>query len=163
MEIISFHKETYPEIKQIYLDGIASGHATFQTEAPEWAEWDKEHFTHSRLAVTENGIITGWAALTPVSGRCVYAGLAELSVYVHKDHRGKGIGNILMEELIKTSEANTIWTLQAGIFPENKASLALHYKNGFRQVGIREKVGKMKNIWRDVVLMERRSKLTGCD
>jgi L-amino acid N-acyltransferase YncA len=163
MQIISFHKENYPEIKQIYLDGIASGHATFQTEAPEWMQWDEDHLEHSRLAVVENSIITGWAALTPVSGRCVYAGLAELSVYVHKDHRGKGIGNLLLQELINTSEANTIWTLQAGIFPENKASLALHYKNGFRQVGIREKVGKMGNVWRNVVLMERRSKVAGCD
>jgi phosphinothricin acetyltransferase len=161
MDIISLQEIHYPEVARIYLEGIASGHATFQTEAPDWQEWNKAHLSHSRFAAIENNNVTGWAALTPVSGRCVYAGVAEVSVYVAAAHRGKGIGHLLMQKLVSESEANNIWTLQSGIFPENSASIELHYKNGFRLVGTREKIGKMKGAWRDTVILERRSKVTG--
>ena len=151
----------YPQVKQIYLEGIATGHATFQSDAPGWDEWDKSHLKHSRIISLDGELITGWAALTPVSGRCVYEGVAEVSVYVAASHRNKGAGQILIKKLIEESEANNIWTLQSGIFPENKASIQLHLRNGFRILGTREKIGKMNGIWRDNIVMERRSKITG--
>jgi phosphinothricin acetyltransferase len=151
----------YPAVRQIYLDGIATGQATFETKAPSWEDWDKGHLQHSRIIAEKDGVVMGWAALSPVSGRCVYGGVAEVSVYIANDYRGQGVGSRLLNELIKTSEANNIWTLQAGIFPENKASLALHEKNGFRTIGYRERIGKMGDTWRDTVLLERRSKVTG--
>jgi phosphinothricin acetyltransferase len=152
-------KEHYPLVKKIYLDGISTGQATFQTDAPEWEEWDGSHLKHSRIISLDNKTITGWAALTPVSGRCVYAGVGEVSVYVDSAYRGKGIGSILLKELIARSEQNNIWTLQAGIFPENIASLQLHKNLGFRIVGTRERIGQMNGVWRDTVLLERRSKI----
>lgn len=161
MEIIELKEIHYSSVAKIYLEGIATGHATFQTEAPNWIEWDKSHLSHSRFVAIENNEIKGWAALTPVSGRCVYAGVAEVSVYISIPFLGKGIGHFLLSHLVKDSEANNIWTLQAGIFPENKGSQQLHYKNGFRLVGKREKIGKMKNIWRDTLLLERRSTIAG--
>lgn len=161
MTIADITETHYPAIKDIYLQGIATGHATFQTNAPGWQDWDKSHLVHSRFIAIENGTITGWAALSPVSGRCVYAGVAEVSIYIHEKHRGKRMGKQLMQALINSSEKNNIWTLQAGIFPENKASIALHHNNGFRTIGIREKVGNMNGTWRDTVLLERRSKITG--
>ncbi len=151
----------YADVSRIYLEGIATGQATFETEAPSWEKWDNGHTQHSRFVAVENGEVLGWAALSPASGRCVYAGVAEVSVYIGTNHRGKGVGAILMEHLIKSSEENEIWTLQAGIFPENEASLALHEKNGFRLFGRREKIGKMKDTWRDTVLLERRSRIVG--
>jgi L-amino acid N-acyltransferase YncA len=163
MKIEKLNESHYLSVKEIYLEGIATGHATFQTDAPAWNEWDKSHLIHSRIVVADGNNIAGWAALTPVSGRCVYAGVAEVSVYVAAVCRGKGVGDLLLKELIKESEANAIWTLQAGIFPENEASLNLHEKNGFRIVGTREKVGKMNSVWRDTVLLERRSKIIGTD
>lgn len=159
MRTIELLQEHYPEVKKIYLNGIATGQATFQTDAPDWEEWDKAHVKHSRIISSDNGIITGWAALTPVSGRCVYAGVGEVSVYVASAYRGKGIGSILLKELIARSEQNNIWTLQAGIFPENIASVQLHKNLGFRIVGTREKIGKMNGVWRDTILLERRSKI----
>ena len=161
MELVELKEVHYNAVKAIYMEGIATGNATFQSEAPAWEEWDKAHLPHSRLIAQHNGNIMGWAALSGVSKRDVYAGLAEVSVYVGKDHRGKGLGDILLKELIISSEKNNIWTLQAGIFPENKASLQLHEKNDFRLVGTREKIGKMGNLWRDTVLLERRSKIIG--
>jgi len=152
----------YQAVKEIYELGIVTGNATFQTEAPSWEEWDKNHLTHSRLvAVGEHEMVMGWAALSPVSGRCIYAGVAEVSVYIHPEHQGKGVGKKIMEELIQKSEEHSLWTLQAGIFPENNASLRLHERMGFRKIGYREKIGKMKNVWRDTVLLERRSKTVG--
>lgn len=151
----------YPTVSLIYLEGIATGNATFETEAPTWEKWDLAHTKHSRFIAVDNGEIVGWAALSAVSGRCVYAGVAEVSVYVGASHRGRGVGNRLLEQLIKSSEENQIWTLQAGIFPENEASLHLHQKHGFRLFGRREKIGKMKDTWRDTVLLERRSKKVG--
>jgi len=158
MKITELKTSHYEALKEIYEQGIATGNATFQTEAPHWDEWDKSHMTYCRLvALDEKERVMGWAALTPVSGRCVYAGVAEVSVYVRQKDQGKGVGKKLMEELIRQSEENNLWTLQAGIFPENKASLRLHEQLGFRKIGYREKIGKMKNVWRDTVLLERRS------
>ena len=157
MKIVNLEATHYNAVKEIYEHGITTGNATFQTEAPPWEEWNKSHLLACRLvALEENETVTGWAALTPVSGRCVYAGVAEVSVYIHPDHQGKGIGKRLMVELISQSEEHNLWTLQAGIFPENNASLKLHEQLGFRKIGYREKIGKMKNVWRDTVLLERR-------
>ncbi len=162
MKIVNMEEIDYPAVKEIYASGIASGNATFQTEAPPWDEWNRNHLQHSRLlAMDENGIVMGWCALTPVSGRCVYAGVAEVSIYIHPNYQGKGVGKKLLEELIHESEVHHLWTLQAGIFPENTASLKLHEKAGFRKVGYREKIGEMKQVWRDTVLLERRSKTIG--
>ena len=157
MEIIAMNAGHWPEVKRIYEEGIATGNATFQTGAPSWEEWDAGHLTHSRLVAIDGGRIAGWAALTPVSGRCVYAGVAEVSVYVAEAGRGKGVGKQLLSRLIAESEEKGLWTLQAGIFPENMASIRLHESAGFRTVGIREKIGKMNGQWRDTALLERRS------
>jgi phosphinothricin acetyltransferase len=149
------------DVLSIYEAGIATGNATFQTFAPEWPEWDQSHVKSCRLVASENDTVLGWAALTPVSGRCVYAGVAEVSVYVATDAQGKGIGKRLLEALVKESEQNNFWTLQAGIFPENTGSLKIHDGCGFRVVGHREKIGKMGDRWRDTLLLERRSTLIG--
>ncbi len=148
-------------VKTIYEEGIATGNATFQTEAPSWQEWDNAHLKICRLIATEDNEVLGWAALTAVSSRCVYAGVAEVSVYVAAKARGKNIGSLLMQALINESEQNGIWTLQSGIFPENKASIALHEKHEFRTIGYRERIGKMGNLWRDNIIMERRSDNVG--
>jgi len=145
----------------IYQEGISTGNATFQTAAPTWEEWDKSHLSKCRLVAMENDQVIGWAALTPVSGRCVYAGVAEVSVYVALNAGGKGVGKALLKKLIEVSEENGIWTLQAGIFPENTASIQIHEANGFRLVGRREKIGKMGDRWRDTLLLEKRSTKTG--
>jgi L-amino acid N-acyltransferase YncA len=164
MKIVALNESHYNAVKEIYELGIATGNATFQTEAPSWDEWDKGHLRTCRfVALDENDNVSGWAALTPVSGRCVYAGVAEVSVYVHPREQGKGVGKKLLEELILESEKQNLWTLQAGIFPENRASLSLHQRFDFRKVGYREKIGKMKNTWRDTILLERRSKTIGIE
>ncbi|WP_353720758.1 N-acetyltransferase family protein [Dyadobacter sp. 676] len=152
----------WPVVRDIYAQGIATGQATLETSPPEWEVWDQSHVADLRyVAVTDNGEVAGWAALTPVSGRCVYAGVAEVSVYVAEAFRGQKIGDLLLKHLIIESEAKGYWTLQAGIFPENSASIRLHESNGFRIIGYREKIGKMKAVWRDVNLLERRSKTIG--
>jgi len=161
MNIENLLPEHWKQVKSIYESGIATGNATFQTSAPDWEEWNQSHIQNCRLVAIENCRVLGWAALTPVSGRCVYAGVAEVSVYVHEDARAKGVGDSLLKALIEASEAANFWTLQAGIFPENTASLHVHEKNGFRKVGFREKIGKMKEVWRDTILLERRSTKTG--
>lgn len=163
MEIIELRPDHWEEVRNIYLHGIATKQATFQTDAPTWEEWDKGHLSSLRYVAVIDGTVAGWAATTPVSGRCVYAGVTEVSVYIHEAFRGKGIGTALLQKLITESEGNNIWTLQSGIFPENTASIALHEKLGFRKIGYREKIGKMDGVWRDTVLMERRSKITGQD
>ncbi|MCW3112068.1 MAG: N-acetyltransferase [Segetibacter sp.] len=149
-------------VKEIYEEGIATGNATFQQSAPTWDEWNSTHLQHSRIVAKDNNVL-GWAALTPVSGRCVYAGVAEVSVYVSDKARGKGLGKQLLQKLVDESEANNIWTLQAGIFPENIASIKIHEACGFRILGKRERIGKMNGIWRDTVLLERRSETVGID
>jgi L-amino acid N-acyltransferase YncA len=161
MEIVEMLPLHWAAVRNIYLQGIATKQATFQTEAPAWEEWDKGHLPHLRYVSLVEDNVTGWAALSAVSGRCVYAGVTEVSVYIHEDFRGTGIGRRLLEKLIKESEKHEIWTLQSGIFPENLQSIALHESLGFRRVGFREKIGKMDGVWRDTVLMERRSKVSG--
>lgn len=155
--------KSWTEVARIYESGIATKNATFQTEAPDWESWDKAHRNDCRIVAMIEGKIVGWAALSNVSSRCVYSGVAEVSVYVDSGFRGMGVGDKLMDSLIQESESNGIWTLQAGIFPENKVSLKLHHKHGFRTIGIKERIGKMGNTWRDVVALERRSNVIGVD
>ncbi|RSK42171.1 GNAT family N-acetyltransferase [Hymenobacter perfusus] len=150
----------YPAVAAIYAEGIATGQATLNTEVPDWKAWDAAHLLHSRLVVlTAAGEVAGWAALTPVSGRCVYSGVAEVSVYVGANSRGQGVGLQLLRELVRQSEQQGIWTLQAGIIEENLPSLRLHEQAGFRLVGVREKLGQLHGQWRNVCLLERRSKV----
>jgi L-amino acid N-acyltransferase YncA len=155
--------KSWTDVARIYESGIATKNATFQTEAPDWNSWDNAHRNDCRLIATIDNKIIGWAALSNVSSRCVYSGVAEVSVYVDAGYRGVGVGDKLMDSLIKESELNGIWTLQAGIFPENIGSLKLHHKHGFRTIGIKERIGKMDKIWRDVAMLERRSKVVGVD
>ncbi|MFW5988384.1 MAG: N-acetyltransferase family protein [bacterium] len=162
---ISILKPQYwDQIKEIYMEGIKSRNATFETEAPNWKEWNKSHIDSCRIVARKEDNIYGWTALSPVSSRCVYTGVAEVSIYVGLKYQGKGIGTSLFKKLIKLSEKNGFWTLQASIFPENESSMLLHKKCGFRVVGIRKKLGKMENgNWRDVVLLERRSTNVGIE
>lgn len=161
LKIMPLTADSWPEVARIYEAGIATKNATFQTAAPEWSAWDADHRKDCRLIALLNDKITGWAALTPISGRCIYAGVAEVSVYIDAEYRGQGIGNQLMKALINASEIQGIWTLQAGIFPENTGSIRLHLKNGFRTIGVRQRIGQMAGVWRDVLLLERRSALVG--
>ena len=151
----------WEQVRAIYLEGIATGLASFEVEAPPWEEWDAAHHPFARLVARADGVVAGWAALSPVSRRRCYAGVAEVSVYVAGSARGQRIGSELLSALVETSEVAGIWMLQAGIFAENAASLALHEKHGFRRVGIREKIACLNGQWRDVVLMERRSQKVG--
>jgi len=158
----------WEQVCRVFGEGIATGHATFEAEAPAWEEWDAKHLPRPRLVARADDCVAGWAALRPVSGRCVYAGVAEVSLYVGATYRDQGVGSSLLAALIKASEEAGIWTLQGGIFPENAASLALVKKQGFREVGRREQLGKMTygeraGTWRDVILVERRSSVTGIE
>ncbi len=146
----------WESVRAIYIQGIATGNATFAASAPEWRDWDETHLPTCRLVAEADDSILGWAALSPYSRREVYSGVAEVSVYVAESARGEGIGAALLSALIRTSEEQGFWTLQAGIFPENEASIRLHRRCGFRIVGTRERIGQMNGRWRDVVLMERR-------
>ena len=157
------HREDWQQVRAIYLDGIATGQATFETQPPSWEQWDADHLAACRLTARGDGQILGWAALSPVSDRCTYAGVAEVSVYVSARHRGRGSGRRLLTALIAAAEEQGLWTLQAGIFPENRASIALHIDCGFREVGRRERLGCLHGIWRDVMLLERRSNVVGVD
>ena len=161
MQIIDLLPDHWEAVKQIYEEGIATGNATFQTTAPTWEEWNKAHIPIPRLLAVGDDEILGWAALTPVSGRCVYEGVAEVSIYIGFLARGKGIGKQLLNQLIEESEKQHFWTLQSGIFPENKASISLHLSAGFRLIGKREKIGMMHGNWRDIVLLEKRSHSIG--
>ena len=148
----------------IYGEGIDSGNATFQTDVPDWDEWNAGHLVEPRLVARDGrGTVLGWSALSPVSRRAVYRGVVEESVYVAAAARGRGVGRALLAEMVRASEAAGVWTLQAGIFPENAASLVLHEAAGFHVVGIRERIGRHKGRWRDVVLWERRSRLAGSE
>jgi L-amino acid N-acyltransferase YncA len=144
-------------VARIYAEGIATGDATFETSVPSWERWDATHLRDHRFVALENEEVVGWAALAPVSDRCVYGGVAENSVYVAAGTRGRGIGAALLTALIESAEAAGIWTIQTGIFPENEASLRLHKRSGFRIVGRRERLGKHNGVWRDVLFLERRS------
>ncbi|MCO5996453.1 GNAT family N-acetyltransferase [Actinoallomurus sp. WRP9H-5] len=155
--------EDADEVLAIYQAGLDGGDASFETEAPTWDAFDRAKLpAHRHVAAdTATGRILGWVAVTAVSGRCVYAGVVEHSVYVHPDHCGRGIASALLQALIDSTEADGIWTIQSGVFPENTASLRLHAKAGFRTVGVRERLGRHHDRWRDVVLIERRSAATG--
>jgi L-amino acid N-acyltransferase YncA len=148
-------------VRSIYEEGIATGHATFEQVSPAWEKWDSGHLAACRLVARAETEVLGWAALSPVSGRCVYAGVAEVSVYVAARARNRKLGSRLLAALVAASENAVIWTLQAGIFPENVPSIELHKRCGFRVVGVRERLGCMNGRWRDVVLMERRSPVVG--
>jgi L-amino acid N-acyltransferase YncA len=148
-------------VSAIYAEGIATGCATFETAAPTYEDWDAAHLPGHRLVARAGGAVLGWAALSAVSGRAVYRGVAESTIYIAERARGQGIGAGLLGALIEGAEADGIWTLQAGIFPENAASIALHERGGFRVVGTRERLGMLGDAWRDVVLMERRSQVVG--
>jgi L-amino acid N-acyltransferase YncA len=169
--IIPMPPQLWPAVREIYSQGIATGNATFETELPDWEKWDGSHRKDCRLVALEpfdedfgdvlipgdKIRVLGWAALSPVSARRVYAGVAEVSVYVAAAARGRGMGRALLRALILESEINGIWTLQAGIFPENVGSIALHKSCGFRKVGVRRRIGRLGDVWRDVMLLERRS------
>jgi L-amino acid N-acyltransferase YncA len=155
--------DDWPEVAEIYMAGIATKNATFEQQAPDWQTWSSSHRSDCRLIASLGSRIVGWAALSNVSNRCVYGGVAEVSIYVDPEFQGRGIGDRLMKALITESEYNGIWTLQAGIFPENEKSIQLHLRNGFRIIGTRERIGKMDGVWRDTVLMERRSDQVGVD
>lgn len=153
----------WPEVRAIYMEGIANRQVTFETRAPSWEAWDTAHLSSARLVARQDKTLVGWAALSPVSARQVYAGVAEVSVYVAQSQRGLGLGRHLLEALIAASEANGIWSLQAVMFPENSASVALHRSCGFRDVGRRERIASLCGVWRDTILMERRSLKIGID
>jgi L-amino acid N-acyltransferase YncA len=155
--IDSMRSRDWESVRAIYLEGIATGHATFETEAPDWERWNSGHLPQCRLVARNGDSVLGWAALSPVSKRQVYAGVAEVSVYVALAACGNGIGGALMRALIEASEQRGVWTLQSSVFPENHASVVLHLKHGFREVGRREKIARHHGVWRDTVILERRS------
>jgi L-amino acid N-acyltransferase YncA len=162
MTVVPMTAEHWGDVARIYAAGIASGDATFETDVPDWPVWDRGHLPgHRFVSLDAAGRVTGWVAAVPVSDRCVYAGVVEHSVYVDPAYQGQGVGQLLLETLIASTEAAGIWTIQSGIFPENVASLAVHERVGFRVVGTRERLGRIGGRWRDVVLLERRSPLVG--
>ncbi len=162
LNIREMTSEDWPMVRSIYEEGIATELATFETQSPEWEKWDRAHISTCRLVAELYSVgLVGWAALSPVSSRAVYAGVMEVSVYVAQLSRGQGIGRSLLQRLIQESEGNGIWTLQSAILAENEASIRLHLTSGFRLVGKRERLGKLNKQWRDVVMMERRSKKVG--
>jgi L-amino acid N-acyltransferase YncA len=149
----------WPEVAAIYKAGIETREATFETEVPAWETWDAAHLAEHRLVAVDDDRVVGWAALAPVSDRCCYEGVAENSVYVAPDAHGRGIGRALLERLVTDAERRGIWTIQTGVFPENAASVALHLACGFRLVGVRERLGRLDGVWRDVLFLERRSEV----
>ena len=151
----------WEQVRSIYLEGVGSGNSTFETDAPSWDQWNEGHHEFARLVMRDGDQILGWAALSPVSKRRAYRGVAELTVYVTETARHQGIGRALLQGVIEESERNGIWTLQASIFPENVASAKLHLRCGFREVGRRERIATLNGLWRDTVLFERRSKTVG--
>ncbi|MGB5370861.1 MAG: N-acetyltransferase family protein [Flavobacteriaceae bacterium] len=164
MKVREMIRDDWSAVSEIYASGIATGFATFEKQIPSYEAWDKAHLKACRVvAEDDHGLVLGWAALSPVSSRCVYGGVAEVSVYIGPEHRGKGVGKILMDALIASSEEMGIWTLQSGIFPENLGSIKLHEKMGFRYIGKRERVGNLDGVWKDNLLFERRSETVGIE
>ncbi len=161
LRIDRLRAEDWPRAGAIFAEGISTGLASFDTEVPSWERWDRAHLPDGRLAARTGGELVGWAALLPVSDRCCYTGVAEESVYVAEAARGAGVGARLLGALVERSEELGFWTLQAGVFVENRASIGLHEKCGFRLVGVRERLGRLRGVWRDVALMERRSQRVG--
>lgn len=151
--------EDWPRVRDIYLEGIATGNATFETEAPSWADWDVGHLAFGRLVARDGADVIGWAALSPISKRSCYKGVTEVSLYVASSHRKQGVGKALLLAVIAESERRGIWTLQGGTFPENQASLKLQASCGFRVIGRRERIGQLDGVWRDTIITERRSRL----
>jgi phosphinothricin acetyltransferase len=160
-EITPMQPADWPAVREIYREGIATGQATFETQPPDWEKWDSSHRPDCRLIARQGDRVLGWAALSPVSARRVYSGVAEVSVYVALAAQGGGVGTALLKALIEQSENRGVWTLQAGIFPENAASIAIHKSCGFHEVGKRQRIGKLGETWRDVLLLERRSTTAG--
>ena len=156
MNIDEMKVDDWERVRSIYLEGIRGGNSTFETDAPSWEKWDEGHLPSPRFVMRDEDAVVGWAALSPVSKREVYRGVAEVTVYVTASARGKGVGRALLEALIAESEKQGIWTLQASIFPENTASVELHLRCGFREVGRRERIAMLKGVWRDTLLFERR-------
>jgi len=153
--------EAWDQVRQIYVDGLATGQATFEVEAPSWDTWNRNHHIHSRLVARHDGRVIAWAALAPVSARPCYAGVAEVSLYVSADQRGRGVGKRLLQAVIESSERHGIWTLCGATFPENTASIQLQLACGFRIVGRRERIACHHGVWRDTILTERRSQVVG--
>jgi phosphinothricin acetyltransferase len=162
-KIDELRPEDWEQVRRIYLDGLSTGQASFEVEAPSWESWDTRFHRHSRLVAREMGQVIAWAALAPVSARPCYAGVAEASLYVAADHRGRGVGKRLLQALIESSERNGIWSLYGATFPENTASIQLQLACGFRIVGRRERIAQHHDIWRDTIITERRSKVVGVD
>lgn len=156
MRVRPLRPEDFPAVAAIFAEGIATGLATFETEVPGWEEWDAAHLAEHRFVAEDEAGVAGWVAVVPYSRRAVYRGVGEESVYVAERARGRGVGRTLLEAVIASARTRGLWTLQAGIFPENGASLALHRALGFREVGVRERIGELDGIWRDVVLLELR-------
>ena len=156
LSIRTLEAADWPAVAAIYGEGIATRLATFETEVPQWKDWDADHLDAHRLVAELDGEIVGWVALTPYSRREAYGGVADESVYVAERARGRGVGRALLEAAIGSARAGGLWTLQAGIFPENEPSLALHRSLGFREVGVRERIGQLDGAWRNVVLLELR-------
>jgi len=148
-------------VLQIYRQGLETRNATFETEVPDWKHWDLAHHKFRRFVYAEKGKVLGWGALAPLSTRNCYEGVAEISIYFDTDHLGQGIGNKLMEAVIDESEKNGIWTLYTSIFPENVASHKLHLRHGFRKIGIRQRIAQLDGVWRDTLILERRSRKIG--
>ncbi len=163
MTIRKMTPSDWETVASIYAEGIATGFATFEKDIPTYEDWDAAHMKSCRLVATEHAQILGWAALSPVSSRCVYGGIGEVSVYIGAESRGRGVGKTLLNALITASEAAGLWTIQSGIFPENKGSIKVHENTGFRLIGKRERVGKLNGVWKDNLLFERRSKRIGID
>lgn len=163
LRLLPLEPEHWPDASAIYAQGIRTGDATFETRVPGWDEWDATHLHTGRIVALRDSEVVGWAALTPVSRRPVYSGVAEVSVYVAEAARGHGVGTELLNALIEAAETGGIWTLQASVFPENEATLRLHARCGFRQVGRRERIGRARGGWRDTLLLERRSARVGVD
>lgn len=159
----TLEKSDWALVSKIYQEGLDTGHASFETRDPSWEEWDNKHLKHCRIVAELNHNVIGWAALSPISSRYVYRGVAEVSIYVSNEFKGQKTGTKLLEKLIIESESHNIWTLQSGVFPENKASIAIHKNLGFREVGFREKIGKINGVWRNTILLEHRSKIIGID
>lgn len=149
--------EHSPAVARIYAEGISTGDATFETAVPGWQQWDASYLQAHRFVALRGDEVVGWAAVSPVSDRCVYGGVVENSVYVAESARGQGVGRLLLEQLVESTEAAGVWTIQTGIFPENEASVRLHERVGFEIVGRRRRLGKLNGIWRDVLFLERRS------
>ena len=156
MLVRPLHPDDYPAVAAVFAEGLATGRATFETVVPSWEEWDAGHLPEHRFVAELDGDVVGWTAVVPYSRRSVYRGVGEESVYVAERARGRGVGRALLEAVIESARSGGLWTLQAGIFPDNVASLELHRRLGFREVGVRERIGQLDGIWRDVVLLELR-------